>query len=216
MSILLEIKNLSAGYGGAAVLDAISLKVEAGTCACIVGLNGAGKSTLIWTILGKVRPISGEVLFDGHDVTNQAVDARVRQGLALVPEGRRVFPGLTVRENLEVSSRGGAVHRSAGVERVFDLFPVLAERSRARAWKLSGGQQQMLAIGRALMTSPKLILMDEPTLGLSPVVVRDVVAAIGQIVRSGTGVLIAEQNQTRLLKLDTAVLRLADGALVGP
>ncbi len=213
MTPLLEVDALTAGYGGVAVLRALTLNVGVGECVAIVGSNGVGKSTLIRALLGQLPRVSGTIRFGDRDVADLPVEDRARLGMALVPEGRRVFPGLTVLENLEVASGQGGARRRQSLDIVFDLFPVLTSRRGHRAWQLSGGQQQMLVIGRALMTEPKLILMDEPTLGLAPIVSRDVIKAIGKIARIGTGILVSEQNESRLGRLVTRVLKLEAGHL---
>ena len=210
MTALLEVEALVAGYGGAPVLRGLDLSVVLDQPVAVVGPNGAGKSTLIKTLMGQLALMSGTVRFAGQDLTACSVEDRAARGLALVPEGRRIFAGLTVRENLEVATRRPRAVRQSAVAAIFDLFPVLAEKSGQRAWQLSGGQQQMLAIGRAMMTDPKMILMDEPTLGLAPGTARDVIAAIGRL---GVGVLIAEQNASRIGALEAHILRLDGGIL---
>lgn len=216
MSALLDVGALVAGYGGSPVVRGLNLSVGLGECVGITGPNGAGKSTLIRVLMGLIDPASGWIQFAGEDISGYRAERRVDLGMALVPEGRRVFPGLTVLENLEVASRQKSASRRAAVTRIFDLFPDLAERPALRAWQLSGGQQQMLAVGRALMTAPSLILMDEPTLGLAPVVAQNVMGAIGKIVERGTGVLITEQSSGRLGGAVTRILKLEAGILCEP
>jgi branched-chain amino acid transport system ATP-binding protein len=196
---LLEIEGLSVGYGTVMALREVSLTVAEHEAVALIGANGAGKSTLFKTIVGFLEARGGSLAFCGRPVARLAPERRTRLGLGYAPEGRRVFPGLTVRENLEVASTGGRAQREALVEDVFEMFPQLAERREARGWQLSGGQQQMLAIGRALMGPPKLLLLDEPSLGLAPKLVDEVLGRIPSIVARGTSVLLAEQNVTKAL-----------------
>ena len=215
---LLEIEGLSAGYGTVMALREVSLMVAEGEAVALIGANGAGKSTLFKTIVGFLEPRGGSLALRGRRIARLAPEKRTRLGLGYAPEGRRVFPGLTVRENLEVASTGGRAQREALVEDVFEMFPQLAERRNARGWQLSGGQQQMLAIGRALMGPPKLLLLDEPSLGLAPKLVDEVLGRIPSIVARGTSVLLAEQNVTKALHYcDRAyVMEVGKVALSGP
>jgi branched-chain amino acid transport system ATP-binding protein len=215
---LLEIEGLSAGYGTVLALREVSLIVAEGEAVALIGANGAGKSTLFKTIVGFLEPRGGSLTFCGRRVDRLAPERRTRLGLGYAPEGRRVFPGLTVRENLEVAATGGRAQREALVADVFEMFPQLAERRDARGWQLSGGQQQMLAIGRALMGPPKLLLLDEPSLGLAPKLVDEVLGRIPSIVARGTSVLLAEQNVTKALHYcDRAyVMEVGKVALSGP
>ncbi|MCE7002292.1 ABC transporter ATP-binding protein [Kibdelosporangium philippinense] len=193
---MLQVHTIVAGYGVIEALHGVDLSVAEHEAVTLVGPNGAGKSTLFGVISGLLRPWSGQVVFDGHDVTRWSAQRRALAGLTLVPEGRRVFAGLTVEENLRL----GAYRRARGkdvtarVAEVFDLFPRLAERRRQGAGLLSGGEQQMLAIGRALMGRPRLLLLDEPSLGLAPLAVREVAGALTQLVRAGVTVALVEQN----------------------
>ncbi len=196
---LLQVETLSVAYGPVRALTGVSLHVAAGEAVALVGANGAGKSTLFKSLIGLLRPLDGQILFQGRPIQLLAVERRARLGLGYAPEGRRVFPGLTVRENLEVASRRGAGGRGKLLDRVFTLFPALAERQAAIGWQLSGGQQQMLAIGRALMTEPELLLLDEPSLGLSPRLAGEVLRHVGEIAASGVAVLLAEQNVAQSL-----------------
>jgi branched-chain amino acid transport system ATP-binding protein len=178
--------------------------VEAGEIVAIVGANGAGKTTTMRTIAGLLRPTRGQVLLDGQRIDGVAPETLVRRGLCLVPEGRRIFPGLTVYENLEVATaawrrRGQSL--APDLDRVYALFPRLQERERQLGWSLSGGEQQMLAIGRALMAHPRLLLLDEPSLGLAPVLVEEVFATIRDINERGTTILLVEQNAYQALQL---------------
>jgi len=195
---LLTIEGLSAGYGGAVAVDGVSLALKAGETVALLGANGAGKSTLLKAVLGLV-PARGRVVLDGVEVGGLAAEKRVRLGLGYVPEGRRVFAGMSVRDNLEVASFAGTAERGRDLERVLALFPQLREKAGERAWRLSGGQQQMLAVGRALMGRPRLLLLDEPSLGLSPKVAGEVFAAVRAIAAQGTAVLLAEQSARRAL-----------------
>lgn len=199
MTDLLEIDKLCVWYGPVSALKDATLSVRSGEAVALVGANGAGKSTLFKSIVGFLRPKSGSLRFLGRDVTGLRTARRIRLGLGYAPEGRRVFPGLTVRENLEVAVFAGKAERDRRVARAFDLFPQLAGRADALGWQLSGGQQQMLAIGRALMGRPLLLLLDEPSLGLSPKLADEVLAGIRGIVKDGTSVLLAEQNVSKAL-----------------
>lgn len=197
---LLSIEGVSASYGRVVALRDVSLKVSEGEAVALIGANGAGKSTLFKTIVGFLEPRGGSLAFKGHRLTGLPPERRFHLGIGYAPEGRRVFPGLTVRENLEVAASGGRSQREALLDDVFEMFPQLADRQNARGWQLSGGQQQMLAIGRALMGAPKLLLLDEPSLGLAPKLVDEVLGRIPSIVARGTSVLLAEQNVTKALR----------------
>ncbi len=188
---VLAASGLHTYYGDSHVLHGVSLAVAPGEVVAILGRNGMGKTTLIRSVVGFTPPRRGAVRFKGQDVTGWAPYRRVERGMALVPQGRRVFVSLSVRENLEVARAGrGRWDR----ERVYGLFPRLRERASSRANKLSGGEQQMLAIGRALMSNPTLLLMDEPTEGLAPLLVREVGRVIGELKREGLSILLVEQN----------------------
>jgi branched-chain amino acid transport system ATP-binding protein len=203
-SPLLELDAVSAGYGPVQALSAVSIRVMPGEIVTLIGANGAGKSTLLMTICGDPKPRSGRVLLAGTDIAGLPTHAIMRQGLAQSPEGRRVFPRMTIRENLlmgaETLAEGG--DRSAQLDQVFTLFPRLRERLAQRAGTLSGGEQQMLAIGRALMSRPRLLLLDEPSLGLAPLVVRQIFGAIRDLNgKTGLTVLLVEQNANLALRL---------------
>jgi branched-chain amino acid transport system ATP-binding protein len=217
MSDLLEIESLCVAYGPVSALEGVTLSMSAGEAVALVGANGAGKSTLFKSIIGFLRPKSGALRFLGRNLIGLRPERRARLGIGYAPEGRRVFPGLTVRENLEVAAFAGKAERGRRLDRAFDLFPQLAERHAQLGWQLSGGQQQMLAIGRALMGRPRLLLLDEPSLGLSPKLADEVLAAIKAIVKDGTSVLLAEQNVGKALSCcDRAyVLELGKVALSG-
>jgi branched-chain amino acid transport system ATP-binding protein len=215
---VLAVEGLAAGWSGADVLQGVTLAVGPGEAVALLGANGAGKTTLLKSLIGLVPARAGALRLDGADVTRLPPERRARRGIGYVPEGRRVFPGMSVRDNLEVASRAGAAERARLLASVHALFPVLAERGAAAAWQLSGGQQQMLAIGRALMTAPRLLLLDEPSLGLAPKLAGEVLERVGAIARSGTAVLLAEQNVARALRLCSRgyVLRLGRVVAEGP
>jgi branched-chain amino acid transport system ATP-binding protein len=203
---LLEVSDLHTGYGAIPVLQGISFSVEAGKTAVIFGLNGAGKSTTVNAVAGLVPTWSGEIRFDGQPISRRPMSEVVSRGVSLCPEGRRVFPGLSVRTNLEL----GAWTRRSGIrqqmDRVISYFPRLSERADQLAGTLSGGEQQMLAIGRALMSQPTLLLIDEASLGLSPALTKTVFEVIAQINADGTTVVIVEQNIGVLPYADQAIV----------
>jgi branched-chain amino acid transport system ATP-binding protein len=208
VSSLLEVEGLRVGYGFP-VLMGITFSVQAGETAVIFGLNGAGKTTTVATIAGLLKPDSGSIRFDGVDITKRTPAERVAMGIALVPEGRRVFPGLSVSNNLRLGAWTKRRHAKQVDEAralVFDYFPRLAERSEQLAGTLSGGEQQMLAIGRALMSRPRLLLVDEASLGLSPALTQTVFSVVDRIHRDGVTVVLVEQN--------VGVLPYADRALI--
>jgi branched-chain amino acid transport system ATP-binding protein len=199
MASLLSVERLHVRYDGVTALRDIDLEVKANEAVALIGANGAGKSTLFKSIMGFLRPAAGRISFAGKPLTHLRPEARARLGIGYCPEGRRVFPGLTVRENLEVAVAGSARTRAALVDHAYELFPALAEHRQALGWQLSGGQQQMLAIARALMGRPRLLLLDEPSLGLAPKLVDEVLRQVRTIVAGGTSVLLAEQNVTKAL-----------------
>jgi branched-chain amino acid transport system ATP-binding protein len=213
MTALLSVEGVSVGYGGALALDGVSLTLAAGETVAVLGANGAGKSSLLKAILGLVA-VSGVVRFAGEDVTALPTEWRVGRGLGYVPEGRRVFAGMSVRDNLEVAGLSDRRARTQDVTRIFDLFPDLARKSGEAAWRLSGGQQQMLSFGRALMGRPRLLLLDEPSLGLSPKLAGDLFAAIQAVANAGTAVLVAEQSAARALSIAPRALLLRLGRVV--
>jgi branched-chain amino acid transport system ATP-binding protein len=206
MSALLEIEGLRAGYGSVPVLQGVSFAVAEGETAVMFGLNGAGKSTTVNTIAGLLRASGGDIRFDGKPISGLPASEIVKRGVSLCPEGRRVFPQLSVRTNLELGAWTRRSGRSEQTERVFGYFPRLEERADQLAGTLSGGEQQMLAIGRALMSKPRLLLIDEASLGLSPKLTQTVFQVVDQINDDGTTVVIVEQN--------VGVLPYADQALV--
>jgi len=195
---LLELRNVSSAYGSVEALRGVSLHVEKGEIVTLLGANGAGKSTTLRTISGLIRPTSGEIWFDGQRIDTASPEHIVRMGVSHVPEGRRIFPGLTVKENIMLGSTGrGRLSRQAmaeGVEEMFGIFPDIKRFADALGWTLSGGQQQMLAVARGLMAKPKLLLLDEPSLGLAPVIVQQLFATIRQIHALGTTIMLVEQN----------------------
>jgi branched-chain amino acid transport system ATP-binding protein len=214
---LLEVRAIDAYYGDFQALFGVSLRVNAGEVVAVIGANGAGKSTLLKSIAGLMRPKAGDIIFDGEPIGAAPAFAVVKRGIALVPEGRRLFPSLTVEENLLI---GGQLRRPGPwtLDRVYDLFPVLAERRHLPAPSLSGGQQQMAAIARALMANPRLLLCDEISLGLAPIVVRDIYARLPAIVAEGLSLIVVEQDIAQALKAARQVYCLQEGriALQGP
>lgn len=209
---MLEVRDIHTYYGDSHILQGISLRLESGQIVGILGRNGMGKTTLIRSIIGFTAPRQGQVLFKEHDITAWPSNRVVGLGLGLVPQGRRVFPSLTVLENLLVANK-----RNGGpwtVERMMELFPRLRERREIRAGKLSGGEQQMLAIARGLMTNPELLLMDEPTEGLAPLMVREVGRVIENLKSQGLSILLVEQNLPLALRVSDHVHILSRGRIV--
>jgi branched-chain amino acid transport system ATP-binding protein len=200
---VLELRDVTAGYGHFTALWGVSLRVDVGEAVAVVGPNGAGKTTLMRVISGLIAPRSGELTFEGHAIGGRPAYEVVARGIAHVPEGRRIFPGLSVADNLRMGAFLPPARRKFGesLERVFALFPVLAERQKQRAGSLSGGEQQMLAVGRALMSGPKLILLDEPSMGLAPVMVLRLFDLIRRVRQEGYTILVVEQNVRQVLKL---------------
>ena len=219
MSSLLELQNVSAAYGAVKALHEVSLKVESAQVVTLIGANGAGKSTCLKVITGLLPASQGQVLWQGRDLAAVPAHKRVGQGMAMSPEGRQVFPRMTVRENLEM----GAYTRkdaevSQDLDKVFELFPILKQRIAQPAGTLSGGEQQMLAIGRALMSKPKLLILDEPSLGLAPLIVKQIFSIIREIRTLGLAVLLVEQNARQALQVaDYAyVFEVGRAVLSGP
>jgi branched-chain amino acid transport system ATP-binding protein len=212
---LLDVSGLTAGYGQVQVLHGIDVTVAGNEIVALVGSNGAGKTTLLRALCGLVTPAGGRVLFTGQDITGQRAESVVRRGLAHVPEGRRLFAGLSVRDNLRL---GGWASRSTDLDRVLALFPQLATRLNQVAGTLSGGEQQMCAIARGLMSRPKLIMIDELSLGLAPLVVDEILARLPDIAATGTAVLLVEQDVDAALSVSTRgyVLETGRVALSGP
>jgi branched-chain amino acid transport system ATP-binding protein len=216
---MLKLRNLDAGYGNLTVLRRVSLHVNSGEIVTIVGANGAGKTTLLKTIVGLIRARAGEIDFDGTTATALATDRIVGLGCSLVPEGRQVFAPMEVKENLllgaHVQFQRGRKHEVLqDLERVYGLFPILRQRERQLAGTLSGGEQQMLAIGRALMARPRLMMLDEPSMGLAPLVVRDIFGIIQRIRAEGTTVLLVEQNARSALRIANRGYVLETGRIV--
>ena len=198
---MLKIENLIVNYGGIEAVKGISLEVPDGSIITLVGANGAGKSTTLRSIVGLVKARSGSITLDGEELLGQATTDIVSKGITLVPEGRNVFPDMTVLENLKIGAYLRKDKLNDDIERVYNLFPRLKERSWQAAGTLSGGEQQMLAVGRALMSKPKIIMMDEPSLGLAPIIVQGIFDIIQQINKEGTTVLLIEQNANMALKV---------------
>ena len=196
---MLKIENLIVNYGGIEAVKGISLEVPDGSIITLVGANGAGKSTTLRSIVGLVKARSGSITLDGEELLGQDTTEIVSKGITLVPEGRHVFPDMTVLENLKIGAYLRKDKLSDDIERVYNLFPRLKERSWQAAGTLSGGEQQMLAVGRALMSKPKIIMMDEPSLGLAPIIVQGIFDIIQQINKEGTTVLLIEQNANMAL-----------------
>ncbi len=211
--VILSIHNLSVNYGGIEAVKGISLDVHEGEIVTLIGANGAGKSSTLRTIAGLVKPSGGTINFRGDDITGRDATTIVKKGITLVPEGRHIFPDLTVLENLKVGAYLRNDDISGDIQWVYDLFPRLRERSWQAGGTLSGGEQQMLAVGRALMARPKLIMMDEPSLGLAPLVVRDIFEIIRQINRQGVSILLIEQNANMALKVADSAYVMETGCI---
>jgi len=214
---MLKIDNLHVSYGHIEVLKGISFAVDMGEIVALIGSNGAGKTTTLSTISGLLRPTSGKISWKGEDIQSTAVETIVASGLAHCPEARRIFPGLTVRENL-LTGTASRRFRKREIEddlaQVFELFPRLKERIKQGGWSLSGGEQQMLAIGRALMSRPSLLMLDEPSLGLAPIVIEQVFDKILELnKRTGLGVLLVEQNSAMALEIASRAFVLETGAI---
>jgi branched-chain amino acid transport system ATP-binding protein len=217
---LLEVSAIRARYGAIEALKGVSLTIDEGEVVTLIGSNGAGKSTTLRAVAGLTPAFAGRITFDGEDITGVPADEIVTRGIALSPEGRRCFSRMTVRENLDLGAyrRRDTAAIASDMERVFELFPRLNERADQKAGTMSGGEQQMLAIGRALMAKPRLLLLDEPSLGIAPVLVDRIYETIGEIHRSGVAILLVEQNAHRALDaadrgyvLETGRVALTDG-----
>jgi branched-chain amino acid transport system ATP-binding protein len=208
---LLRVEELDARHGLLQAVRQVSFEVAEGETLALVGANGAGKTTLLRTIAGGHRPAGGRIVFDGEDITRLPAHRRVERGVALVPEGRRLFPGMTVRENLLVARRGAG---RWDVDAVVEAFPLLAPILGQRAGSLSGGEQQATAIGRALMTNPRLLLLDEVSLGLAPVAVDDVYRSLQTLIGEGATVVLVEQDLSRALRVATRVACVLEGRIV--
>ncbi|NLJ62324.1 MAG: ABC transporter ATP-binding protein [Alcaligenaceae bacterium] len=212
---MLTLTNVCTYYGAIQALDQVNVQVNKGEIVTLIGANGAGKTTLLMTVCGSPRASSGSVVFEGKDITQQPTHLIMRNGIALSPEGRRVFPDLTVSENLKM---GGfflsKADIEAGEDHVYELFPRLKERAQQRAGTMSGGEQQMLAIGRALMTQPRLLLLDEPTLGLAPLIIAQIFEIIQTIRDEGVTVFLVEQNANRALQIADRAYVLETGKVI--
>jgi branched-chain amino acid transport system ATP-binding protein len=217
---MLEIESLSSGYGGPPVLQQVSLRVGEGEIVAVVGANGAGKTTLLNTVAGLLRPVKGTIRLDGEDITGRAAERIVRAGLSLVPEGRQIIAPLSVEENLLVGAYGrreggnGGAKTGATIAAIYERFPRLKERRRQPAGLLSGGEQQMLAIGRALMAGPRVLLLDEPSMGLAPLVVSEIFKLLADLNGKGIAVLLVEQNARKALALAARGYVLEGGRIV--
>ena len=211
--VILSIHDLSVNYGGIEAVKGISFDVHEGEIVTLIGANGAGKSSTLRTIAGLVKPSGGTINFRGDNITGRDATTIVKKGITLVPEGRHIFPDLTVLENLKVGAYLRSDDISGDIQWVYDLFPRLRERSWQGGGTLSGGEQQMLAVGRALMARPKLIMMDEPSLGLAPLVVRDIFEIIRQINRQGVSILLIEQNANMALKVADSAYVMETGCI---
>lgn len=211
---LLRVTDLSVSYGRVHAVRGISFDVAAGSLATLVGANGAGKSSVINAIAGVVKPSAGKIVFDGVDVTKSKSHHLVPRGLVQVPEGRQILATMTIAENLQLGARFYGAGASAGIDEMYQRFPVLGERRKLAAGSLSGGEQQMLAIARAMLARPKLILMDEPSMGLAPKIVNEVFGVIDEVLAGGTTVLLVEQNARRALQAASEGHVLQNGEIV--
>ena len=213
MTALLQVSELDVRHGLLQAVRQVSFELAEGETLALVGANGAGKSTLLRAIAGAHRPAAGRLVFEGRDITAMPAHRRVKAGIALVPEGRRLFPNLSVEENLRVASASGRGGRWS-VDEVFKAFPLIAPLRRKRAASLSGGEQQATAIGRALMTNPRLLLLDEVSLGLAPVVVEAVYDSISHLIEAGTTIVLVEQDLTRAMRVADRVACMLEGRIV--
>ncbi|MFC1868856.1 ABC transporter ATP-binding protein [Thermodesulfobacteriota bacterium] len=211
---MLRLIDVHSYYGDSHVLRGISMEVEKGSVVSLVGRNGMGKTTTIHSIIGFVTPRSGEVQFMGKDIACRPPHVIARMGIGLVPQGRRIFPSLSVRENLTMAARDTEGRGSWNLERVYNLFPILESRARYRGNRLSGGEQQMLTIARAMMTNPGILLMDEPSEGLAPIVVREIGSIIEQLKGEGLSILLVEQNIPLALRLSDDIYVMGKGEIV--
>ena len=213
---MLEVKNLSVHYGMIQAVRNVNFKVNEGEIVSLIGANGAGKSTILKTLSGLIHPSEGEIVYLGENIASTSAKKIVEKGLVQVPEGRHVFPGLTVKENLELGAflRKDKEGIQKDMEDVFERFPILKERKDQDAQTLSGGEQQMLAMGRALMSRPKLLLLDEPSMGLAPIFIREIFKIIQEIQKTGTTVLLIEQNAKMALSISNRAYVLETGSVV--
>ena len=212
---MLSISDVHTFYGNIEAVRGVDVEVNEGEIVTLIGANGAGKSTLLMTVCGNPRAQIGKIVFDGIDITSRSTHEIIRMGIAQSPEGRRIFPRMTVMENLQLGATTAAdEHFEEDVERAFALFPILSERKDQRGGTLSGGEQQMLAIGRALMSRPRLLLLDEPSLGLAPMIVKQIFATIREINKAGTTVFLVEQNAYHALNLADRGYVMANGRIL--
>ena len=213
---MLEVKNLSVHYGMIQAVHNVNFKVNEGEIVSLIGANGAGKSTILKTLSGLIHPSEGEIIYLGENIASTSAKQIVEKGLVQVPEGRHVFPGLTVKENLELGAflRKDKEEIQKDMEAVFERFPILKERKDQDAQTLSGGEQQMLAMGRALMSRPKLLFLDEPSMGLAPIFIREIFKIIQEIQKTGTTVLLIEQNAKMALSISNRAYVLETGSVV--
>lgn len=213
---MLEVKNLSVHYGMIQAVRNVNFKVNEGEIVSLIGANGSGKSTILKTLSGLIHPSEGEIVYLGENIASTSAKKIVEKGLVQVPEGRHVFPGLTVKENLELGAflRKDKEEIQKDMEAVFERFPILKERKDQDAQTLSGGEQQMLAMGRALMSRPKLLLLDEPSMGLAPIFIREIFKIIQEIQKTGTTVLLIEQNAKMALSISNRAYVLETGSVV--
>ena len=213
---MLEVKNLSVHYGMIQAVRNVNFKVNEGEIVSLIGANGAGKSTILKTLSGLIHPSEGEIIYLGENIASTSAKQIVEKGLVQVPDGRHVFPGLTVKENLELGAflRKDKEEIQKDMEAVFERFPILKERKDQDAQTLSGGEQQMLAMGRALMSRPKLLLLDEPSMGLAPIFIREIFKIIQEIQKTGTTVLLIEQNAKMALSISNRAYVLETGSVV--
>ena len=217
--MMLKMEGVHAHYGHIHALRGIDVEVQVGEIVTLIGANGAGKSTLMMSLFGNPKASAGRIVFDGEDITRVHTHEIARRGIALVPEGRRIFPRMTVIENLQMgTAHADPANYAADTARVFAMFPILQERQSQRAGTLSGGEQQMLAIGRALMSRPKLLMLDEPSLGLAPLIVREVLNTVSALRKTGVSVLLVEQNARAALNVADRgyVLEMGEVAVQGP
>ena len=213
---MLEIKNLNVHYGVIHALKDVSLKVERGEIVTLIGANGAGKTTTLRTVSGLIKPTSGEIILEGKNITALSAPQRVQMGLSQVPEGRRIFPDMTVLENLELGAflRKDKAEIKKDLNHAYELFPILGDRKRQTAGTLSGGEQQMLAMARGLMSRPRILLMDEPSMGLAPILVREIFDIIKTINAAGTTILLIEQNASMALSIANRAYVIETGSIV--
>lgn len=213
---MLEVQDLVVQYGEAAALRGVTMRVDRGQVVALIGSNGAGKSTLVKALVGMQPVTSGSIVFQGREITTSLATERPKLGIALVPEGRRLFKGMTVQDNLRLGLHDGAARKRSGgqFDFVYDLFPVLGKRRKQLAGTMSGGEQQMVALGRALVSKPELLILDEPSLGLAPIVVEEVFETIRSVTAEGVTVLLAEQNMAQALSLSARGYVIADGRVV--